>query len=44
MSRRRVQVKGGGSRLKATPVFVMGLGLLLVILCFYVEMMLMFFW
>ena len=44
MSRRRAQARRGGSRLAASPVFVMGVVVLFVILCVYLEMMLMFFW
>lgn len=44
MSRRRMQVKGGGPQLKAGPVLMVGVGVLFVILCVYLEMMLMFFW
>lgn len=44
MSRRRPQVRGGGSRVGATPVLVIGVAVLFVIFCVYLEMMLMFFW
>lgn len=44
MSRRGVQVKGRGPSLRATPVFVVGVAVLVIILCVYLELMLTFPW
>ena len=44
MNRRGSQVRDRGSPLKATPVFVVGVVVLVIILCVYLEMMLMFPW
>lgn len=44
MNRRGMQVRGRGSQLKATPVFVAGVVVIVIILCVYLEMMLMFPW
>lgn len=44
MNRRGMQVRGRGSSLKATPVFVVGVVVLVIILCVYMELMLMFPW
>lgn len=45
MNRRGVKVqRSRGFPLKATPVFVVGVVVLIIILCVYLEMMLMFPW
>lgn len=44
MNRRGVQVRGRGSSLKATPVFIVGVVVLVIILFVYLEMMLTFPW
>lgn len=44
MNRRGMQVRGRGSPLKATPVFVVGVVVLIIILFVYLELVLMFPW
>lgn len=44
MNRRGLQARGRGSPLKTTPVFVVGVVVLVIILCVYLELMLMFPW
>lgn len=44
MNRRGMQGRGRGSSLKATPVFIVGVVVVVIILCVYLEMMLMFPW
>lgn len=44
MSRRGMQARGSGSLLKATPVVVVGVVVLVIMLCVYLEMMQMLPW
>lgn len=44
MNRRGMQVRGRGSPLKATPMFIVGVVVLVIILCVYLELMLTFPW
>ena len=44
MNKRGLHVRGRGSSLKATPVFIVGIVVLVIILCVYLEMMLTFPW
>lgn len=44
MNRRGLQVRSRGSLLKASPVFVVGVVVIVIILCVYLEMMLTFPW
>lgn len=44
MNRKGTQVRGRGSPLKATPVFIVGVVVLVLILCVYLELMLTFPW
>lgn len=44
MNKRRVQVRGRSSPLKATPVIIVAVVLLLIIMCVYLELMLTFPW
>lgn len=44
MNRRGMQVRARGSLLRATPVFVVGVVVLVIILCVYLELMLTFPW